>query len=143
MLLSRLPYTPPCVVIGERPVSGYLSLKQPSCKPPQVKKYDRAIALLVKHGWWDRLQQLVRSLDKTADVKHITAAVASFRRAGWRAAAGSCVSLDLYCTSSGAVICCCCPGLPSSARYEHFGSVQQATCRMIDEPCSENLLSSD
>eukprot|EP00878_Enallax_costatus_P041925 GHUV01048853.1.p1 GENE.GHUV01048853.1~~GHUV01048853.1.p1 ORF type:complete len:125 (+),score=37.69 GHUV01048853.1:446-820(+) len=40
------------------------------------------MALLVRHGWWDRLQQLMRSLDKTADAKHITAAVSAFRRAG-------------------------------------------------------------
>jgi hypothetical protein len=48
----------------------------------QAKKYDRAIALLVKHGWWERLLTLMRSLDKTTDVKPITAAVAAFRRAG-------------------------------------------------------------
>lgn len=48
----------------------------------QAKKYERAIALLVKHGWWERLLALMRSLDKAADVKHITAAVAAFRRAG-------------------------------------------------------------
>ncbi|WIA11467.1 hypothetical protein OEZ85_011583 [Tetradesmus obliquus] len=48
----------------------------------KAKKYERAIALLVKHGWWERLLALMRSLDKAADVKHITAAVAAFRRAG-------------------------------------------------------------
>jgi intraflagellar transport protein 122 len=48
----------------------------------QAKKYDRAIALLVKHGWWERLLALMRSLDKISDVKPITAAVAAFRRAG-------------------------------------------------------------
>jgi intraflagellar transport protein 122 len=48
----------------------------------QAKKYDRAIALLVKHGWWERLLTLMRSLDKICDVKPIAAAVAAFRRAG-------------------------------------------------------------
>jgi hypothetical protein len=48
----------------------------------QAKKYDRAIALLVKHGWWERLLTLMRSLDKISDVKPITAAVAALRRAG-------------------------------------------------------------
>ncbi|KAF6264914.1 hypothetical protein COO60DRAFT_1621541 [Scenedesmus sp. NREL 46B-D3] len=31
----------------------------------KAKKHDRAIGLLVKHGWWERLLALMRSLDKT------------------------------------------------------------------------------
>eukprot|EP00879_Flechtneria_rotunda_P020074 GHRR01021110.1.p1 GENE.GHRR01021110.1~~GHRR01021110.1.p1 ORF type:complete len:1138 (+),score=467.94 GHRR01021110.1:213-3626(+) len=57
----------------------------------KAKKYDRAIALLVKNSWWDRLLKLVRLLDKAADVKHIQAAVTAFRRAGQYDAAKECL----------------------------------------------------
>jgi hypothetical protein len=48
----------------------------------QARRYDRAIALLERHGWWDRLHEFMRSLDRTADANALRAAIAALRRAG-------------------------------------------------------------
>ncbi|KAF8070897.1 5-methyltetrahydropteroyltriglutamate--homocysteine methyltransferase [Scenedesmus sp. PABB004] len=48
----------------------------------KARRFDRAIALLAKHGWWERLLGLMRSLDRGADASAIAAATAAFRRAG-------------------------------------------------------------
>lgn len=53
----------------------------------QAGKYERAINLLVKHGWWDRLLSLMRTLDQTRDAQSLKAAVAAFKQAGESAAA--------------------------------------------------------
>lgn len=45
----------------------------------QAKKYDRAIALIARHGWWDRMLALVRQLDKGTGSKHLVTCVAHFR----------------------------------------------------------------
>jgi tetratricopeptide (TPR) repeat protein len=67
----------------------------PSPTPPphthtpatQAKKYDRALALLIRNAWWERLTALLRSLDKTADAAHLRAAAAALRKAGQYGAA--------------------------------------------------------
>ena len=48
----------------------------------QAGKYDRAINLLVKHGWWERLLSLLRTLDQARDGQPLRAAVAAFKQAG-------------------------------------------------------------
>jgi hypothetical protein len=48
----------------------------------QAKKHERAVSLLVKHAWWERLLSLMRALDAAADARALTAAVAAFRAAG-------------------------------------------------------------
>lgn len=48
----------------------------------QAGKVDRAISLLVKHGWWDRLVTLMRTMDPVKDVQQLKAAVAAFKQAG-------------------------------------------------------------
>lgn len=47
----------------------------------QAKKYDRAIAILAKHGWWDKLIEVVRAVDK-GDTKNLAACAGHFRKAG-------------------------------------------------------------
>jgi intraflagellar transport protein 122 len=47
---------------------------------PQAKKYDRAIAILAKHQWWDKLIGVVRQLDKT-DARCLGMCAGHFRRA--------------------------------------------------------------
>jgi intraflagellar transport protein 122 len=47
----------------------------------QAKKYDRAVAILARHGWWDKLSQVVRALEK-GNVKLLTTCAAHFRKAG-------------------------------------------------------------
>lgn len=48
--------------------------------PPQAKKYDRAIAILAKHQWWDKLIGVVRQLDK-GDARCLGMCAQHFRRA--------------------------------------------------------------
>lgn len=48
----------------------------------QAGKHDRAINLLVKHGWWDRLLSLMRTLDAHREAQPLRAAVAAFKQAG-------------------------------------------------------------
>lgn len=48
----------------------------------QAGKYERAISLLVKHGWWDRLVSLMRTLDSAKDAQPLKAAVAAFKQSG-------------------------------------------------------------
>lgn len=48
--------------------------------PLQAKKYDRAIAILAKHQWWDKLIGVVRQLDKT-DARCLGMCAGHFRRA--------------------------------------------------------------
>jgi hypothetical protein len=48
----------------------------------QAGKYERAISLLLKHGWWERLLSLMRALDATKDAQPLKAAVAAFNQAG-------------------------------------------------------------
>jgi hypothetical protein len=56
----------------------------------QAGKVDRAISLLVRHGWWDRLVSLMRTMDPVKDVQQLKAAVAAFKQAG---ALSACVCL--------------------------------------------------
>lgn len=62
----------------------------------QAGKYERAISLLVKHGWWDRLLSLMRQLDQVKEMQPLRAAVAAFRQAGMGAAALACTLLLAY-----------------------------------------------
>lgn len=45
----------------------------------QAKKYDRAIAILAKHGWWDKLILVVRDVPKD-DKKNLGTCVNHFRK---------------------------------------------------------------
>jgi hypothetical protein len=56
----------------------------------QAGKHERAVNLLARHGWWDRLLSLMRTLDQTRDAQPLKAAVAAFKQAGERAAASAC-----------------------------------------------------
>jgi intraflagellar transport protein 122 len=47
----------------------------------QAKKYDRAIAILARHGWWDKLIGVVRLLEK-GDSRNLSACAAHFRKVG-------------------------------------------------------------
>lgn len=46
-----------------------------------AKKYEKAISIYAKTGWWDKLIGLVRHLDKS-EVKHLTTCAALLRKAG-------------------------------------------------------------
>lgn len=49
----------------------------------KAKKYDRAIAILAKHGWWDKLLGLVRQLDpKGPHARCLPGCATLFRKAG-------------------------------------------------------------
>ena len=45
----------------------------------QAKKYDRAIAILAKHSWWDKLILVVRDVPKD-DKKNLSVCVQHFRK---------------------------------------------------------------
>mmetsp|Transcript_5353 Transcript_5353/g.11710 ORF Transcript_5353/g.11710 Transcript_5353/m.11710 type:complete len:1236 (+) Transcript_5353:188-3895(+) len=47
----------------------------------KAKKYDRAIAILARHAWWDKLIQVVRAVDKS-DSRCLSMCATHFRRAG-------------------------------------------------------------
>jgi intraflagellar transport protein 122 len=47
----------------------------------QAKKYDRAVAILAQHGWWDKLVNVVRSLEKS-NAKLLATCATHFRKAG-------------------------------------------------------------
>lgn len=46
------------------------------------RKWDRAVSILVKQGWWERLTEVVRLLDRAADAKTLATCGAAFRKAG-------------------------------------------------------------
>lgn len=46
---------------------------------PQAKKYDRAIAILAKHSWWDKLIGVVRALEKN-DTRNLSTCAQHFRK---------------------------------------------------------------
>jgi intraflagellar transport protein 122 len=50
-------------------------------------RYERAMPLLIRHAWWDRLLSLVRTLDKERHTPLLSAAAAALRRAGQLGAA--------------------------------------------------------
>ncbi|KAJ9521796.1 hypothetical protein QJQ45_024656 [Haematococcus lacustris] len=47
----------------------------------KAKKFDRAIAILAKHGWWEKLIEVVRVLDR-GDAKNLNTCATHFRKAG-------------------------------------------------------------
>lgn len=47
----------------------------------KAKKYDRAIAILAKHQWWDKMIHVVRALDK-GDARCLGMCAGHFKRAG-------------------------------------------------------------
>lgn len=46
----------------------------------QAKKYDRAIAILARHAWWDKLIHVVRALEKS-DTRCLGMCATHFKRA--------------------------------------------------------------
>ena len=47
----------------------------------KAKKYDRAIAILARHAWWDKLISVVRALDKS-DSRCLGMCAGHFRKNG-------------------------------------------------------------
>lgn len=47
----------------------------------QAKKFDRAIAILARHSWWDKLIEVVRAVEKT-DQRCLSMCAQHFRKAG-------------------------------------------------------------
>lgn len=52
-----------------------------ACTRAQAKKYDRAIAILAKNQWWDKLIEVVRAVEKS-DSKNLSTCSTHFRKAG-------------------------------------------------------------
>ncbi len=50
----------------------------------QARKFEQAVALLARHGWWDRMQALVRQLDRNnpGDAKLLAVCANHLRKAG-------------------------------------------------------------
>lgn len=48
----------------------------------QAGKYEKAISVLARNGWWDRLCGIVRTLDATRDAGYLQLCATAFRRAG-------------------------------------------------------------
>lgn len=78
---------PPAFVPLPHPLHTNTHIQRLHCCHTQAKKYDRALALLIRNAWWERLTALLRSLDKTADAAHLRAAAAALRKAGQYGAA--------------------------------------------------------
>lgn len=62
---------------------------------PQAGRYERATALLIKHGWWQRLLALMRSLDPASEPKALAGIVDAFRQAGACVYTHMCVRVHL------------------------------------------------
>ena len=58
----------------------YTNLVPCAASPPQAKKYDRAIAILARNAWWDKLIHVVRAVEKT-DSRCLGMCAGHFRRA--------------------------------------------------------------
>jgi intraflagellar transport protein 122 len=53
----------------------------------KARRYDRALDLMTKHGWWDRLHALVRQLSRDQDGKLLAQCAAALKKAGQYGAA--------------------------------------------------------
>lgn len=59
----------------------------PNPAAPQARRYDKAVALLARHAWWERLHALVRALSRDQDARPLAAAAAALAAAGQYGAA--------------------------------------------------------
>lgn len=96
---------------------------------PQAGKYERAIGLLVKHGWWERLLSLMRALDAAKDTQPLKAAVAAFKQAGTNTAQAFAA---IHCVRTLQTILCaphrpCLPNCPEAAS-RHLHTSNSAFC---------------
>lgn len=48
----------------------------------QAGKHDKAVAIIRRHGWWDKLHQVVRLLDPKADAAVLGQCADAFHKAG-------------------------------------------------------------
>ena len=66
---------------------AFLGPFTPFPAPLQARRFDRALALIVRQSWWDRAQALVRALSRERDAPLLAQCGAALAKAGQYAAA--------------------------------------------------------